>query len=83
MIQLRVLPPNLCTRMPQDEVKMEILRGEAGALLHKKAIKEVTTLHAKRVFLINIVLVQKRSGGWRPVIDLSCLHMLFSALISK
>ena len=79
-IQLRVLPrlflspPRWCTRMPQDPVKLEILRDEVKSLLQKRAIEEVTKDHPRRGFFSRIFLVQKRSGGWRPVIDLSRLN---------
>ena len=79
-IQFRVLPrlllspPKWCTRMPKDPVKMEILKGEVESLLQKRAIEEVTSMHPKRGFFSRIFLVQKRTGGWRPVIDLSRLN---------
>ena len=68
-IQLRVLPrlflspPRWCTRMPQDPVKLEILRDEVKSLLQKRAIEEVTKDHPRRGFFSRIFLVQKRSGG--------------------
>ena len=55
-------------------VKLEILRDEVKSLLQKRAIEEVTKDHPRRGFFSRIFLVQKRSGGWRPVIDLSRLN---------
>ena len=49
-------------------------RAEFDALLQKKAMEEVTSMHPKRGFFSRIFLVQKRSGGWRRVTDLSCLN---------
>ena len=78
-IQLHVLPrlfrspPRWCTRMPQDPIKMEILKEEVASLLQKQAIEEVKDFHLRRGFYSWIFLVQ-RSGGWRPVIDLSRLN---------
>lgn len=79
-IQLSVLPhlltnpPKWCTKMPQDPVKVQVLREEVRILLQKRAIEEVTGRHPKRGFFSRIFLVKKRSGGWRPVIDLSRLN---------
>ena len=72
--RLLLSPPKWYTRMPKDPFKMEILKGEVESLLQKKAIKEVTSMHPKRGFFSRIFLVQKRTGGWRPVIDLSRLN---------
>ena len=60
--------------MPQDSAKMQILKEEVTALLQKHAIEEVKTCHPRRGFFSRIFLVKKRSGGWRPVIDLSRLN---------
>ena len=72
--RLLLSPPKWCTRMPKDPVKMEILKGEVESLLQKRAIEEVTSMHPKRGFFSRIFLVQKRTEGWRPVIDLSRLN---------
>ena len=53
---------------------MQILKEEVTALLQKHAIEEVKTCHPRRGFFSRIFLVKKRSGGWRPVIDLSRLN---------
>ena len=53
---------------------MQILKEEVTALLQKHAKEEVKTCHPRRGFLSRIFLVKKRSGGWRPVIDLSRLN---------
>lgn len=79
-IQLSVLPqlfrspPRWCLRMPQDPVKLHILREEVSSLLQKRAIEEVQNHHPVRGFFSHIFLVKKRTGGWRPVIDLSRLN---------
>ena len=79
-IQLSVLPylsrvpPKWCTRMPQDSLKVQILREQVASLLQKRAIEEVNCTHPKRGFFSRLFLVKKRSGGWRPVIDLSRLN---------
>ena len=43
--RLMLSPPGWCTRMPQDPFKMGVLRAVAEALLQKKAMKEVTSMH--------------------------------------
>ena len=40
--------------MPNDPVKMEILKGEVESLLQKRAIEEVTSMHPKRGFFNHI-----------------------------
>ena len=42
--------------------------------LKKKAIEEVTSMHQKRCYIGRIFQVQKSSGGWGPVLDLSRLN---------
>ena len=79
-IQLSVLPylswvpPKWCTRMPHDSPKVQIFRVQVASLLQKRAIEEVNCTHPKRGFFSRLFLVKKRSGGWRPVIDLSRLN---------
>ena len=68
------VPPKWCTRMPQDSLKVQILREQVASLLQKRAIEEVNCTHPKRGFFSRLFLVKKRSGGWRPVIDLSRLN---------
>ena len=49
------------------ERRSEIIASEASN-------RKVTKDHPRRGFFSRIFLVQKRSGGWRPVIDLSRLN---------
>ena len=67
--------------MPQDPVKMGILREELEALLQKKAIEEVTSMHPKRGFFSRIFWYERDQEDGEPVISLSrpnqfvlCLH---------
>ena len=62
--------------MPQDPIKLEILREKVASLLQKQAIEEGKDFHPRRGFYSRIFLVQKRwrGWGWRPVIDLSRLN---------
>ena len=61
--------------MPQDPIKMEVLREKVASLLQKQAIEEGKDFHPRRGFYSRIFLVQKRwGGGGRPVIDLSRLN---------
>ena len=80
-IQLRVLPqlfrspPQWCTRMPQDSARVQILKEEVIALLQKTCNRRSQDMSPKkRLLQSSFFLVKKRSGGWRPVIDLSRLN---------
>ena len=43
--------------------------GGSSFLTSKSAIEEVKDFHPRRGFYSQIFLVQKRSGGWKPVVD--------------
>ena len=43
-------------------------------MLEKHAIEPVSSHHPKGGCYSRLFLVQKKSGGWRPVIDLSRLN---------
>ena len=84
-IQLRVLPVSskvvysYATGSYQDGH----FEGRSSFLTSKQATEEVKDFHPTRGFYSRIFLVQKRSGGWRPVIDLSHLNQFVLCLISK
>ena len=43
-------------------------------MLEKRALEPVSSHHLKVGYYSRLFLVQKKSGGWRPVIDLSRLN---------
>ena len=67
------------TRVPsvisqyQDPVKQGLLEEEVLSLLQKNAIEEVMD-HSSQGFYSRMFLVAKKTGGWRPIIDLSVLN---------
>ncbi|MES9880852.1 MAG: reverse transcriptase domain-containing protein [Sedimenticola sp.] len=79
-IQFRV-PPKLIRHPPkyllQKQTDIErrlLLAEEVSAMLAKNAIEPVTPRHSTRGFFSRLFLVRKKTGGWRPVIDLSRLN---------
>ena len=60
-------------RLPQDDVKAEVLRHEVHTMLTKQAIVPVLNPNTPGFYSL-IFLVPKKNGQWRPVIDLSSLN---------
>ena len=79
-IQFRVRPklsrvvPQFLRRTPTDPEKIRLLESEVQSMLDKHAIEPVSSDHPKSGFYSRLFLVRKKSGGWRPVIDLSRLN---------
>ena len=44
------------------------------SMLDKHAIESVSSCHPKGGYYSRLFLVHKKSGGWRPIIDLSLLN---------
>jgi len=59
--------------LPSSEEKKELLDREISALLEKRAI-EIVPPPVGGGFYVNIFLVSKANGGFRPVMDLSTLN---------
>ena len=57
----------------QDTVKQGMLEEELFSLISKDALEEVTD-HNSQGFYSRMFLVPKKTGGWRPIIDLSVLN---------
>ena len=62
----------------QDTVKQGILEEEILSLLSKDALEEVTDVNTQG-FYSRMFLVAKKTGGWRPIIDLSVLNTYIKA----
>ena len=79
-IQFRVRPklarvvPQFLRKPPADPEKIRLLQEEIGSMLEKCAIDSVSSHHPKGRYYSRLFLVQKKSSGWRPVIDLSRLN---------
>ncbi|CAG2189804.1 unnamed protein product [Mytilus edulis] len=58
----------------QDPVKCQLLSVEVDTMLQKAAIEEVSILTLSPGFYSRLFLVPKKTGGMRPVIDLSILN---------
>ena len=69
----RVVPPFL-RATPKDPAQILLLKAEVQSMLDKHAIEPVSPLHPKSGYYSRLFLVRKKSGGWRPVIDLSRLN---------
>ena len=80
VVPFRVRPPLTkvaplwLRKPPQSQEKVQLLQEEISSLLAKKAIELVSSRHPTRGFFSRLFLVRKRSGDWRPVIDLSRLN---------
>ena len=79
-IQFHVRPkltrviPQFLRKSPTDPEKIRLLQQDVESMLEKRAIEPVSSHHPKGGYYSRIFLVQKKSGGWRPVIDLSRLN---------
>ena len=79
-IQFRVRPkltrvvPQFLRATPSDPEKIQLLQTEVKSMLDKHAIEPVSSCHPKGGYYSRLFLVRKKSGGWRPVIDLSRLN---------
>ena len=77
-------------RFPQGTQKIQGMREQISLMLQKNAISEISP--DTPGFYLNVFLVRKASGGWRPVIDLQqlnhtdahltphCMHTISSVL---
>lgn len=57
-----------------DPLKSELLSVEVETLLEKAAIEEISSSNLSPGFYSRLFLVPKKTGGMRPVIDLSILN---------
>ncbi len=73
------LPPLHVRTVPSNQEKLRLLCDEVKSLLEKRAIERVTDRHSPTGYFSRIFLVRKKTGGWRPIIDLSQLNRLISA----
>ena len=75
LIPLNHLPPLSLPRMkeiPMSKEKKEVIDSEIKALLGKGAIRKANPLTPG--FQSNILVVPKKDGGWRPIINLKPLN---------
>ena len=57
-----------------DPEKIQLLQTEVKSMLDKHVIEPVSSCNPKGCYNSRLFLVRKKSGGWRPVIDLSRLN---------
>ena len=62
-------------RSPQGPEKVLCMWEQISLMLQKNTITEVPPNSPG--FYSNVFLVRKASGGWRPVIDLKSMHLVF------
>lgn len=70
-------PPHssfLPTRIPNSKEKRKILLQYVQTLVHQQAVVPVPESERFLGFYSPVFLVRKRSGGWRPVLDLKRLN---------
>ena len=65
--------PQFLSATPSDPEKIQLLQTEVKSMLDKHAIEPVSSYHPEGGYYSRLFLVRKKSGGWRPVIDLSRL----------
>ena len=77
-LQFRSRPPlsqdPIPFSVPADPVKFQLLSEEVSTLLQKEAIEIVPSQSQDLGFYSRLFLVPKKTGGMRPVIDLSILN---------
>ena len=66
--------PQFSRKPPADPEKIQLLQEGIESMLEKHAVEPVSSHHPKGGYYSQLFLVQKKSGGWRPVIDLSRLN---------
>ena len=66
--------PQFLRATPSDPEKIQLLQTEVKSMLDKHAIEPVSSCHPKGGYYSRLFLVRKKSGGRRPVIDLSRLN---------
>lgn len=82
-LQFRRRPPvsrRVKTTIISDPAKALALDQELSALLAMKAIEAVDPLASPRGFYSNYFLVQKKNGGYRPILDLRNLNRCLKVL---
>ncbi len=60
--------------MVKDPVQAQILANEITTLMQKKAIVQISTSKQLTGFYSKYVLVPKKDGGLRPILDLQQLN---------
>ena len=73
-LKLTRVVPQFLRATPSDPEKIQLLQTEVKSMLDKHAIEPVSSCHPKGGYYSRLFLVRKKSGGWRPVIDLSRLN---------
>ncbi|VDI63552.1 Hypothetical predicted protein [Mytilus galloprovincialis] len=80
-LQFKEQPPLSPVPIPlsntQDPQKFLLLSTEVETLLTKRAVEEVPVSSIDPGFYSRLFLVSKKTGGMRPVIDLSILNFLY------
>ena len=62
------------TRVPRKPERTEDLRQGLADLLSKNAIREVHPSREQPGFFSTLFLTEKKSGGWRPILNLKRLN---------
>ena len=82
-IPLKASPPlvlePLCTRSEPKAEKTDAVLWEVSALVSKGAVIRLENPVPCPGFYSHMFLVEKASGGWRPVLDLSNLNVFVTA----
>ena len=70
---LKAFPPIF--RLPASQEACQVLEQEISALVLKEAVEEISSQAVSPGFYGRLFCVPKRSGGYRPVLDLSPLNV--------
>ena len=73
-LRLSRVHPTFLGVTTSDPEKIQFLKEEVESMLDKRAIDPITSFHPKHGYYSRLFLVRKKSGGWRPAIDLSRLN---------